>query len=63
MVISDNSFSAIGLCSHVKWSLHLGKIKELNYGMTMSVSMFDGPFVREVSLLCRKIAATSISKS
>jgi len=61
MVISDNSFSAIGLCSHVKWSLQLGVIIELSYGMT--VSMFYGPIVSEVSLLCRKIAATSISKS
>jgi len=25
--------------------------------------MFYGPIMREVSLLCRKIAATSISKS
>jgi len=32
--------------------------------MTVSVTcMFYGPIVREVSLLFRKIAATSISKS
>jgi len=38
MVISDNSSSAIGLCSHVKWSLQLGEIRELSYGMTVSVT-------------------------
>jgi hypothetical protein len=38
MVISDNSSNAIGLCSHVKWSLQLGEMKELSYGMTMSVT-------------------------
>jgi hypothetical protein len=49
MVISDNLLSSNGLCSHVKWSLHLGEIKELSYGMTMSVTcMFYGPVVREV---------------
>jgi hypothetical protein len=33
-----DSFSAIGLCSHVKWSLQLREMKELGYGMTMIVT-------------------------